>query len=273
MTHQQTGPKTAKGKSISSRNSLKHGLGSQAILLPWESEHDYEKHRAEVREAYPVNVPAQADAVESIAQLQWKKERNQILMNRMMVAEQNKPITELEIDREIGNVKVNRKSLFDIMNIGAVYVKDAKVLEYEQSEQVLKGIQLWRLLQAGEDVALEEIYAYLSPAQRTIMSTINSNDFIAIDREFNQFEKDASAYIEGHPECGWILHAIESIKTKRIVSVLTHPEFQRHNARLERSLEKEYDRYDKLSRGYIDGLPDVSKKNHSLMDAQDVISR
>ena len=37
-----TGPKTAEGKARSSKNALKHGIMSQEVLLPWESEKDLE---------------------------------------------------------------------------------------------------------------------------------------------------------------------------------------------------------------------------------------
>ena len=271
--HPQTGPVTTKGKAQSAKNAMKHGLGSRSILLPGESELDYAKHRMKVLASYPVNTPAQEPIVETIVQLQWFQQRNVRLLNNIMVFEQSKPITELEIEREIGGVKVGGKSLFNIMNMSSVYVKDNNVLKYEQCEKVLLGIQSWRLFQAGEDINLEEIYAYLSQDQRTIMQTINSNDFISIDRELSQFEKDALIYIENNQTCGWILGAIEKIQATRVMNVLTDQGYQRHKIHQERSLEKAYKYYSDLETRYINQLPDVSPKNYSTVDAHDVISR
>ena len=36
------GPRTAEGKSISSKNSLKHGLSSATVVLPWEDPNEFE---------------------------------------------------------------------------------------------------------------------------------------------------------------------------------------------------------------------------------------
>jgi hypothetical protein len=273
VAQKQTGPKTNQGKAISSRNSLSHGLSSRAILLPWEDELDYERHRAKVKASYPVDVTAQEAVVESIVQLQWFLERNLILMNRLMVAEQGKPITEAEINHEIGGIKVNGKSLFDIMHIGRVYERDAKVIEYEQCEKILLGIKLWRLRQAGQDVALEKIYKHLSSDQQVIMQTINSNDFVSIDRELGQFEKDALDYIKNHPHCGWILRAIEAIQNKRVMAIQTNQDYQRHHVRQERLLEKACKYYFELRTSHIDQLQDVAPKNFVGVEAEDVIAR
>ncbi len=45
-----TGPRTQEGKAVSSRNSLKHGLRSQTILVPGECEKDYTTFRDQLRE-------------------------------------------------------------------------------------------------------------------------------------------------------------------------------------------------------------------------------
>ncbi len=46
------GPKTAEGKAVSSRNALRHGLASQSVLLPHESQDEFDTLRRQFIERY-----------------------------------------------------------------------------------------------------------------------------------------------------------------------------------------------------------------------------
>ena len=71
-----TGPKTAEGKRIVSRNALVHGLRSQHFpLLPYEDSAEYrEFEEAMERDCYPQGV-LQRQVVHQITQISWKLRR------------------------------------------------------------------------------------------------------------------------------------------------------------------------------------------------------
>jgi len=72
---QSTGPRTEPGKAASSRNSLKHGLTAQTVLLPGEDEEAYRQLRSEFFEAYDPQVGPERELVQNLCDLQWRINR------------------------------------------------------------------------------------------------------------------------------------------------------------------------------------------------------
>src|SRR5262249_42653240 len=67
-----TGPKTEKGKAMSSRNALKHGLTAKRTLLADEDAEDFEASREQLRsELKPVGIREEM-CVDRLAQTQWR---------------------------------------------------------------------------------------------------------------------------------------------------------------------------------------------------------
>ena len=72
-----TGPKTAKGKSASSKNRLAHGLCSESLLVGGETAADFDALLATVRKAYnPVN-DEEAMLSDQLTQALWRFNRAQ----------------------------------------------------------------------------------------------------------------------------------------------------------------------------------------------------
>lgn len=279
MKQKQTGPISDEGKARSSMNATKHGLSSQNIFLSYEDAQEYQAHRESVYAAFPIKVPAQAFVVEGLVKDLWILQRNARLMAQMMDAERNKPITCLELERQIGNIKINGKSLFDIMKISEVYEKDQLVLNYEECQRVIEGIRLWRLRylnqkdQADQVISLEKLMTYLSPDQCAMISRLGSQDFRSIDALLNGSEQDALRFMKENTRAGWIAGAIQAILAQRVMAIQVNPDYQRHIVRVERSRDKQYDRYQELNEEYIDGLTDVASQPLINMKVQDVVSR
>jgi hypothetical protein len=279
MKKLQTGLKTKEGKIKASMNATKHGLSSQSICLAHEDDQEYQAHRESVYAAFPIKVPAQAFVVEGLVKDLWILQRNARLMAQMMDAERNKPITCSEIERQIGNIKMNGKALFDIMKMSEVYEKDEVVLNYEQSQRVIEGIKLWRLRhqnqegQASQVISLEKLMTYLNADQRAMISRLGSQDLRSIDALLNGFEQDALRFMKENTKAGWIVGAIQAILARRVMAIQVNPDYQRHIVRVERSRDKQYDRYQELNDEYIDGLTDVASQPLINMEAQDVVSR
>ena len=70
-----TGPRTATGKSASSRNSLRHGLTAKQIVIPGEDPAAYDSLRQELHEDYAPANAAEATLVDQIAEHTWRLQR------------------------------------------------------------------------------------------------------------------------------------------------------------------------------------------------------
>ncbi len=70
-----TGPRTALGKSIASRNATKHGVYCKVLVLPGESPNEHRKLLAALREAYQPENALQELLVEELASIQLRKRR------------------------------------------------------------------------------------------------------------------------------------------------------------------------------------------------------
>jgi len=67
-----TGPRTSKGKALASKNAMKHGLLSRAIVLSDEDPSEYEQHYLGLRQWYqPANV-IEENLVQIIAVEMWR---------------------------------------------------------------------------------------------------------------------------------------------------------------------------------------------------------
>ncbi len=70
-----TGPRTRKGKSISSRNSLKHGLTAADLVLPGESSAEFKQLRQQVSRHYEPVGPIEKECTDHIAGVAWRLRR------------------------------------------------------------------------------------------------------------------------------------------------------------------------------------------------------
>jgi hypothetical protein len=83
-----TGPRTEEGKARSSQNAIKHGLTSnKCLLLPDEDEEDFRRFEAELKHTYmPLNY-IEAELVDDIISIQWRRKRAAALEARILSAE------------------------------------------------------------------------------------------------------------------------------------------------------------------------------------------
>ena len=86
------GPITPEGKAKSAANSLRHGLTAKAVVLPTESQEDYEALLAAHVERFQPADPIEMDLVESMAVARWRLRRitnieTHLLSNEMDAAE------------------------------------------------------------------------------------------------------------------------------------------------------------------------------------------
>ena len=70
-----TGPRTRKGKSMSSRNALKHGLTAADFVLPGESSAEFKQLRQQVSRHYEPVGPIEEACANHIAVVAWRLRR------------------------------------------------------------------------------------------------------------------------------------------------------------------------------------------------------
>ena len=69
------GPVTIEGKAASSQNSLKHGLSSSRVVLPHESQEDYDKLEASLTNRFKPADELEMELVQEMAAARWRLRR------------------------------------------------------------------------------------------------------------------------------------------------------------------------------------------------------
>ena len=70
-----TGPKTEAGKEASSRNATTHGLTSKRVVLPHESQEEFDAQRAALHDQHKPVGDVEKELVDQIAQTWWRLQR------------------------------------------------------------------------------------------------------------------------------------------------------------------------------------------------------
>ena len=79
--HPQTGPATAAGKDISSRNALTHGGTSEKLIVPGERQEDFDALLENLLHEYAPETPGARNLVEDAALARWFLWRRQRAFN------------------------------------------------------------------------------------------------------------------------------------------------------------------------------------------------
>jgi len=82
-----TGPRTSEGKQRSSLNALRHGVTSQAIVLPSEDPETYQRHLQSFIDEYKPKGPTEAHFVETLADTTWRLKRVAAFEARLMTGD------------------------------------------------------------------------------------------------------------------------------------------------------------------------------------------
>jgi hypothetical protein len=79
-----TGPKTGKGKQISSLHALRHGLTGRQVTLPTEDIGAYRRHVNAFEEHLQPRGPIEANLVQSLADTAWRLNRVGALQTKLL---------------------------------------------------------------------------------------------------------------------------------------------------------------------------------------------
>ncbi len=85
------GPLTEEGKQASSRNSLNHGFNSKRIVLPGESQEEFDQLLASYLDEHQPATPTERTLIENMAVARWRQQRVWTLETAGLTAEMRRP--------------------------------------------------------------------------------------------------------------------------------------------------------------------------------------
>ena len=122
------GPITPQGKKNSSRNALKHGLTAESVVLPAESEHDFEELLQAHFDIYKPANAVEMDLVQTMALARWRLRRIATLESSLF--ENELAFCQKEIDEKF-------ETISDLGRLAFVFEKQttslALLIRYESS--------------------------------------------------------------------------------------------------------------------------------------------
>jgi hypothetical protein len=87
------GPITEEGKQASSQNSLAHGFNSKRIVLPGESQEEFDQLLASYLDEHHPETPTERTYIENMAAARWRQQRVWALETAGLTNEIRRPRT------------------------------------------------------------------------------------------------------------------------------------------------------------------------------------
>jgi hypothetical protein len=85
------GPITEEGKQASSQNSLNHGFNSKRIVLPGESQEEFDQLLASYLDEHQPQTPTERTLIENMAVARWRQQRVWTLETAGLASEMRRP--------------------------------------------------------------------------------------------------------------------------------------------------------------------------------------
>jgi hypothetical protein len=176
-----TGPKTAEGKSNSSRNNLRHGLTGHISLLPTEDREAHDAYCNDLIESFNPETPIERQLAHSIAEDYWRLNRAVAIENNIFALGHQHERRELQLALADARTFLAQANQFSLLTI------------YEQriNRNLQRNMKLLRELQAERktrhDQAFEEAKLL---AQLNLMNGLpyqpEQNGFVFSPAEINR---------------------------------------------------------------------------------------
>jgi len=229
------GPTTEDGKSKSSRNSTKHGIYSPTVVLPSESEFEFNALKQQLIGENSPRGTVQLMLVHDLAVLVWKKRRLESLECRMISSRIEDPISSEELQDELMFFfPKDREWILDLL---CALTEEFAQTHQHRYDYALKMIKQFQILQPSdldrmniECPSLEEFiqmrsdYRMLLPFMRSseglLNATVSHTGKDEDDQSFLKMElysamDESSQILWGYKHLSEIERAIEKIRDKR----------------------------------------------------------
>lgn len=268
------GPTTAVGKSNSSRNATKHGMYSPSVVLPSESEFEFNMLKQEFIDEHSPRGSVQLMLVHDLAVLVWKKRRLESLESRMISSRIADPISSEELQDELMfYFPKDREWILDLLS---ALTEELEQTHQHRSDYAKKLIRLFRILRAGdlecmkiECPSLDEFiqnradYRMLSPHMRTPEGLINTMFSLTgsgkDDQSFLLMElygamDESKQILWGYEHLAEIQRGVEKIRDKRHMQMNYRSNTHRLYGELGKSIARtcsELSRHQQIYQGLI----------------------
>ena len=264
------GPITPAGKLSSSRNSTKHGIYSPTVVLPGESEFEFNVLKQQLIDEHSPRGTIQFMLVNDLAVLLWKKRRLESLESRMIASRIADPISSEELQDELMfYFPKDQEWILDLLS--------ALTGEFAQTHQHRYNYALWmrkriRMLEATdldrmktECPSLEDFiqyraeYRYLLPHFRTleglISATVSFSGKDEDDQSFLRMElsgamEESRQILWGYEHLSEIERGIEKIRDKRHMQMNYRSNTHRLYEELGKSIARTCSELSKHQRSY-----------------------
>jgi hypothetical protein len=229
------GPNTEAGKSRSSRNSTKHGIYSPTVVLPSESEFEFNALKQQLIDEYSPRDTVQLMLVHDLAVLVWKKRRLESLEYRMISSRIDDPISSEELQDELMFFfPKDREWILDLL---CALTEEFAQIHQHRHDYALKMIKQFQMLQPSdldrmktdcpsleEFIQMRAEYRMLLPFMRTseglLSATVSHTGMDEDDQSFLRMElyramDESSQILWGYEHLSKIERGIEKIRDKR----------------------------------------------------------
>ena len=142
-----TGPKTQEGKKRSSLNALRHGLNSQAVLLPNEDAIAFARHAKKCFDDLKPKGFLEEQLTQSLADLSWRINRMRNMETNLLAAachalESNVETEDSEVHAALTMARAYKENCADILRLGQHEARAAR--EFQRNLNELKTLQTER---------------------------------------------------------------------------------------------------------------------------------
>jgi hypothetical protein len=240
------GPQSDEGKKVSSRNAIKTGAYSKAVILPGEDESEYRELEAQfIRDFAPRDI-AEGAMVRELTVLTWKKIRLDQLEHRAVLQIFNKPLTTYDL----GILFLSRPEAEWVMDSLDLLTEDyarecalnqniaLELLTGTVTPKILEGLKkrspslYQRLMQAAYEYEFED-YSHEALCEETIVDAGKHKNLMQhlLAGQVDIFED----IVWGFEHLEKIETAIQKARDERLITLMQHDKTSRAREDLSRS--------------------------------------
>ena len=238
------GPQTEEGKKISSRNSLKMGVYSKALVLPGESEADFRQIEEQFIHDFDPRDMAEIAMVRDLAILAWKKVRLENLELRFTLDRLARPLDLIEqrqfslLGSEIGQDYLRSPSEYTLQYQQTLEHAAAFTVQMLQRHSVKALVEkdledLSKNCPILADHLVNEIGSsdYTNPIAKNVLRYTFINDEGDEESFLASVFKDALHYFENELKCFVSMDEIrrqsQALQDQRLMSLMENPQSSR----------------------------------------------
>jgi hypothetical protein len=187
----KSGPNTAEGKASSSRNAVKHGLRSDAPVIPgFESFDEWEAHKAGIMAAIEADGKLETAHAERVASLYWRIQRVPRYETEMMAHSLD------NIGEDLARSQVNAAATARYGKAIGIVTDEPKTDKASLMDKIDAAVSA-RMLPSSED--MEKIMRYESHLHRQLQQTLHELEALQARRKGERPSPLARLDVSGSP--------------------------------------------------------------------------